>query len=496
MSSVGEEIALLIKSRYPLIFYESIDEEYALTELREIARSGGLIYYWWSVTEGLRKQDSEGPYYQTAEPHKALKMVVALVESKDVPPGLYVLKDFEKYLEEPVTLRLFKDVLNCVRNRRDTVVILAPRYTIPQDIETDTAHIQGGYPSEEEIKQVIAETMRDISRHNRKICVSLDTEETHKLFRILKGLSRQQIRNVITRSVIDDGVLNINDMEAIENYKRKLFDQEGLLEFCTTEDKGSIAGFPNLKQWIAERSTSFESVDSSALPAPKGVLLMGVQGCGKSLAVKVIARELKIPLYRLDIGKLYSSYIGETEQNLRRALNIVEKLSPLCLWIDEIEKAFSGMDSRADGGVSQRVFGLFLTWMQERKAGCFLAATANDVHRLPPEFLRKGRFDEVFFVDLPDPETRKELFFIHLKKRGLNPADLEYDRLADEAVDFSGAEIEQAIIAALYRSTGSREKLASRHILRQIHETKPLAVLRKEAVESLRAWAKTRTRSV
>jgi len=220
---------------------------------------------------------------------------------------------------------------------------------------------------------------------------------------------------------------------------------------------------------------------------------MGVQGCGKSLAVKAVAKELGLPLYRLDIGKLYSQYIGQTEQNLRKALGIVDKLCPLCLWIDEIEKGFAASAGESDGGVSQRVLGTFLTWMQERKSNCFLSATANDVYRLPPEFLRKGRFDEIFFVDLPDLKIREFLFMIHLRKRGLDPEKFNGKLLAEKAVDFSGAEVEQAIISALYRASSKNQPVSTEHILQQICSTKPLALLKQEEISILREWAKERT---
>ncbi len=220
---------------------------------------------------------------------------------------------------------------------------------------------------------------------------------------------------------------------------------------------------------------------------------MGVQGCGKSLAIKAVAKELGLPLYRLDIGRLYGQYIGQTEQNLRKALATVDKLSPLCLWIDEIEKGFAASAGESDGGVSQRVLGTFLTWMQERKSNCFLSATANDVYRLPPEFLRKGRFDEIFFVDLPDLKIRESLFMIHLRKRGLDPEKFNCKLLAEKAVDFSGAEVEQAIISALYRASSKNQPVSTDHILQQICSTKPLALLKQEEISILREWAKERT---
>ena len=272
-----------------------------------------------------------------------------------------------------------------------------------------------------------------------------------------------------------------------------VFDQEGLLEFYLTEDKDNIAGFKNLKRWLSERKNSFISGTNCPLPPPKGILLMGIQGCGKSLATKITSRELNLPLYRLDLARLYSKYIGETEQNLRKALMIVEKLCPLCLWIDEIEKGFASSGGDIDGGVSQRILGTFLTWMQEHKSTCFLAATANDIYRLPPEFLRKGRFDEIFFVDLPDAESREQLMKIHLKKRGINPENFDLKLLTDATVDFSGAEIEQAIISALYRASSEKENISTKLIIGQIKSTKPLSLLKREEITRLRVWAKERT---
>jgi SpoVK/Ycf46/Vps4 family AAA+-type ATPase len=401
------------------------------------------------------------------------------------------LKDFCKHLENAILLRLFKDLVNLIRNTKNTIALLGPEYSLPKDIEPEAAHIVGGYPDEQEIASVLKGIFNEFIR-DEKGKISLTIDELRKIIKSLKGLSVQQIRNVIHQCFIDDHLMNIKDLKTVESYKKKLFDQEGMLEFCVTEDKENIADFDHLKRWLNERKESFTATIPS-LPPPRGVLLMGVQGCGKSLSVKAIAKELGLPLYRLDTGRLYSQYIGQTEQNLRKALATVEKLSPLCLWIDEIEKGFAASAGESDGGVSQRVLGTFLTWMQERKSTCFLAATANDVFRLPPEFLRKGRFDEIFFVDLPDQVMRTSLFIIHLRKRGLSPETFDCKSLAEKAADFSGAEIEQAIISALYRASSKKEPLSTNHILEQISSTKPLALLKQEEISTLREWAKERT---
>ncbi|MGZ3589901.1 MAG: AAA family ATPase [Thermodesulfobacteriota bacterium] len=487
----NDELVLLIKSRYPVIFVESIDEEYVVNQLRQIASQLGLILYQWSMTSGLQRGFNESSYYQTGDPEKMIKNILSLIKSDRSEAGLFVLKDFDKHLESSVLLRLFKDLVNSIKNTKNTVILVGPEYKLPKDIESEAAHIVGGYPDEREIASVLKGILNELVRVD-KGKISLTIEEIQKIIKSLKGLSVQQIRNVIHECFVDDHLIDIKDLKTIESYKKKLFDQEGLLEFCITEDKENIADFDNLKRWLNERKESFAG-GTSSLPSPRGVLLMGVQGCGKSLSIKAIAKELGLPLYRLDIGRLYSPYIGQTEQNLRRALATVDKLSPLCLWIDEIEKGFAASAGESDGGVSQRVLGTFLTWMQERKSTCFLAATANNIYRLPPEFLRKGRFDEIFFVDLPDPETRRSLFTIHLKKRGLNPESFDCNLLAEKAADFSGAEIEQAVISALYRASSKKEPVSTQHVLEQISLTKPLALLKEEEITSLRDWAKERT---
>ena len=496
MRTVNEELNLLIKSKYPLVCFETVDEIYTIRQLLSIAEQLGLNFYQWSLTDGLRQGDNDSSYYQTKEPVKMLRMVQYLLkprEDEESKPGLFVLKDFEKYLEDVLVLRLFKDIINRIKGTKDTLVIVAAEYKLPKDIEPDSAHLIGGYPIEDEIKAVIRETAVELKRTNEKVALSLSDEELNEITNALKGLSIQQIRNVINQCLLADNILDINDLSEIEIYKKKVFDQEGLLEFCLTEDKSNIAGFDNLKRWLVERKDSFFPQRTTSLPVPRGLLLMGVQGCGKSLAIKVIARELNLPLYRLDLARLYSKYIGETEKNLRTALMIAEKLCPICLWIDEIEKGFAASNSDIDGGVSQRILGTFLTWMQERKADCFIAATANDIYRLPPEFLRKGRFDEIFFVDLPDAESREQLLKIHLKKRELKPEDFELKKIVDATVDFSGAEIEQAIISALYRASTEKEVISTRHIIEQIKSTKPLSIIKKEGISALRAWAKERT---
>lgn len=496
--STNDELELLVKSKFPVIYLESIDEIHTIGQLRLLASRLNLVFYQWSLTEGLRKEQSKDPFYDTKQPVKMLNQVLSLITPTEDgmvqrKPSLFVLKDFQKHLEDVTTVRRFKDLVNRFRNTKNTFIILSAEYKLPKDVETDSAHIIGGFPAEAEIITLITDTCAEMQRSNELALIDLKPAEMRKIVKALKGLSLQQIRNIVSQCFFDDNVFDIRDFKTIESNKKKIFDRGGLLEFCFTEDRDIIAGFDNLKSWLADRRGAFAADDPGGLPVPRGVLLMGVQGCGKSLAIKVIAKELSLPLYRLDVASLYSKYIGETEENLRRALMIVEKLSPMCLWVDEIEKAFAASGGDIDGGVSQRILGTFLTWMQERKASSFLAATANNIYLLPPELLRKGRFDEIFFVDLPDDGARATLFNIHLKKRGLRPDDFDIEKLAAAAKGFSGAEVEQAVISALYRASAGKQPISTKHIIDQVKSTKPLAVVKREDIAALRSWAKERT---
>jgi len=493
---INEELTLLIKSKYPVVFFECIDEEYVLNQLRMLAFELDMVCYQWSITEGLSRGANQGEYYQTQDPTLALKTILDFFRGKNEESGLFILKDFQKYLENDVILRLFRDLMNCIRGTKNTIILLGAEYKIPKDIEPETAHIIGGYPEEQEISSLLDPIIQEITINHPQVKVALNPENIQNIITSLKGLSLQQIKNILYRSALDDNLISGKDLSNIEKYKKELFDQQGLLEFYPAENKDNLANFDNLKKWLAERKDAFAKERDnkpSPVPPPKGVLIMGVQGCGKSLAIKIIAKEFSLPLYRIDIARMYSKYVGETEQNLLKALKTAERLAPLCLWIDEIEKGLATSGGDVDGGVSQRLLGTFLTWMQERKTICFVAATANNVYRLPPELLRKGRFDEIFFVELPDSKTRETLFKIHLKKRGIGPDKFNCKLLAESSPDFNGAEIEQAIISAFYCASKTNKEIETEDIIEQLRSTKPLAVLKQEDISELRQWAEGRT---
>lgn len=484
------EITLLIKSKYPLILVDTIDEDYINSQLSGITAELGLAAYYWSLTKGLRVGRNENSFYQTTEPARMLKTVNDLLDDKQ--PCLFVLSDFQKFLEDAVVGRLFKDVLGRINNTRTTIVMVGADNKLPADIAPMAARISGGYPDEKEIMEEINRVLAEFKASAANLVVEMAPENLLRVVKSLKGLSLQQIRNVLNSCILKDGRFDKEDLAEIEKYKKELFDRDGILEYFGAEQPGNIAGFANLKKWVSDRKNSFFS-DNVQLPPPKGMLLLGVQGCGKSLAAKVVAGQLGIPLYRLDLNRLYSKFIGETEENLRKALKTVECLAPVCLWIDEIEKIFAASSGEVDGGVSKRVLGTMLTWMQERKDRSFIAATSNDINSLPPELLRKGRFDEIFFSDLPDALERKDILKIHLAKRSLPESAFDIDSLARASEGFSGAELEQAVISALYSASGSNEKIGTKHLMEQIKLTRPLSMIRADVIDSLRNWAKERS---
>ena len=484
------EISLLIKSKYPLILVDTIDENYVAKQLSEVAAGLSLTAYFWSLTRGLRVGDSENPFYQTGEPARMLKTVDDLV--RDAKPSLFVLTDLHKFLEDAVTARLFKDIVGRINDTRTTVVLVGGECRLPADIERLAARICGGYPDEKEILAEVNRVLAEFKKTSGALKLALPPDDARRVIKSLKGMSLQQIRNVVNTCVLKDACFDKGDLQEIEKYKKSIFDQDGVLEYFGSEAPAAIAGFDRLKKWVLDRKGAFFS-ESAEPPPPKGLLLLGVQGCGKSLAAKVIAGELGIPLYRLDLNRLYSKYIGETEENLRKALKTVERLAPVCLWIDEIEKILASSAGDSDGGVSKRVLGTMLTWMQERKDRSFIAATSNDIDNLPPELLRKGRFDEIFFADLPDAAQRAEVLRIHILKRSLPEKDFDIAELARNSEGFSGAELEQAVISALYSASGAKETISTSHLLREIKQTRPLSVIRAEDVGRLRNWARERS---
>jgi hypothetical protein len=499
-----QDLRLLIQSRYPILYVETYDEERLEERLARIARELGLPFSAWSATRGLERlgRDASRPASAPAlevdlagEPGDSRKPmnVLAQIRAQRLP-ALYLLRDFHPYLAEPAVVRALREIAQESPNGRVTVVLCSPAIDLPVELRKVAARYTLTLPGEDELAQTVIETFRDLKR-SHDVRYGLREPELRQLVQSLRGLTLAEVRRLVTLSTLDDGMLDRSDLPAILAAKREGIEASSLLELCALDGEvATLGGLARLKAWLRRFAAGFtERARDLGLPPPRGVLLTGVQGCGKSLAAKTVAREWGLPLARLDPGRLFDKYVGESEKNLRSALATAEAMSPIVLWIDEVEKAFAGAAAEADAGLSRRLLGGFLTWMQERRGAVFVAATANDIAAVPPELLRKGRFDEVFFVDLPGAPERREILAIHLRMRKQDPAAFDLDRLAAETAGWSGAEIEQAIVAALYGllAEGGSD-LTTDRLLAEIARTLPLSRSREEQVEELREMARER----
>ena len=375
------------------------------------------------------------------------------------------------------------------------LVISGKALAIPDAVEAHMAHIKLPAPVRQDYAQLLLEIYNDLSER-MEVDIDIDRDDLNRLLGNLNGLTLIEAEKVLTKALIEDQTLSAKDIQLVIEAKRAIVERDGLLEyFPVKESMADIADMESLKAWLAKRKSIINRPDGArkyGLPFPKGILLLGVPGSGKSLCAKAVAMEWNLPLLKMDPSGLYNKFIGESEKNFKRAMDTAEKMSPIVLWIDEIEKAFASGESE-DSGVSQRVLGIFLSWMQDRTGDIFIVATSNDVLRLPPEFMRKGRFDEIFFVDLPGPEVRAAIFEIHLRRRGRNPADYDRDHLSRITEGFSGAEIEQVIVSALYSAFSDNATLEPKYLIEEASMTMPLSKTRAEDIAFLRQWARERT---
>jgi hypothetical protein len=405
-----------------------------------------------------------------------------------------VILDLADHLKDARTLRLLKDVVHQFERTGATLILLDCRDHLPDSVRHMACTFELELPDEARLEQLAKSTLRE-ANERRRISVDVDRTTFTTIVRNLQGLSLRQARRVIMECVMDDRRLDFTDVPRILAAKRRELQGGGLLEFVDAPASlDEIGGLKRLKDWLGKRQDALSAKASQfGIPAPRGVLMLGVQGAGKSLSAKAVATAWGRPLLRMDVGALYDRYVGESERRLRDTLKQAEMMAPIILWIDEIEKAFASAASQStDGGLSKRMFGTLLTWMQEHTAPVFLIATANDIEALPPELLRKGRFDEIFFVDLPTIDARHAILSIHLKKRGREPTQFDLDTLAEASAGFSGAEIEQAIITALCDAFAARQELSNGHVLEALKSSPPLSVTMAERIASLRSWAASR----
>ena len=489
------ELDTLVRARYPLIYLVSWEEQRLDTILDELARRHGKALVGWSVTKGLRRMGGTrgGAVVEGArEPMEALAAIEKLTE-----PSLVVLKDFHPYLNDPAVIRGLRELSHSLKTTYTTVILLSPVLQIPTELEKEMTVLDVPLPTHDELYGLLKEIAEVVVKGNRA-SVSLRRDDAEAIAKAAQGLTLSEAENAFAKAIASDSRLAKEDIGLILDEKRQVIRKSGLLEYYPTEEQfANVGGLENLKTWLARRGSAFsEPARRFGLPEPKGLLLLGVQGCGKSLTAKAIASSWKMPLLRLDMGRIFSGLVGSSEENLRRAIRVAESVAPAVLWTDEIEKGLSGAGSSgfSDGGVTARVFGAMLTWLQEKTAPVFVVATANRIDMLPPELLRKGRFDEIFFIDLPALPEREEIFRIHVGRRGRKPETFDLVALAAAAVGFSGAEIEQVVVAALYDAFAEGKELEQRHLARAVSETFPLATTMREDIQKLREWARTRTR--
>ena len=481
------DLEVLVRSRVPIILVETGDEPRALEVFKRLAVRIGQPVMRWSVTTGLQRLDLDlQPQAHAREPAQALGQIKATGTA-----GIYLLLDFHPYLEDPAHVRMIKEIALGYGDAGHTLVFISHRCDLPGDLPPLSARFELSLPDSQALEKQIREEARVWARTHPGQKVKTDDRTMKQLLKQLGGLTVSDARRLIRNAIHDDGAITESDLPKVMQAKYRLLDQGGALSFeLDTAQFGDVGGLDRLKRWLLQRRGVFLDPDS-ALDPPRGTLLVGVQGGGKSLAAKAVAGLWQLPLLRLDFGTLYNKFFGETERNLRSSLATAEAMAPCVLWVDEIEKAIASGDY--DSGTSKRVLGTLLTWMAERRAPVFLVATANRIDNLPPELVRKGRLDEIFFVDLPDTPTRLKIFEIHLAKRNHSPHDFELTRLATACEGFSGAEIEQAVVAGLYLAREQGEKLTTAHLLTELGQTRPLSVVMAEQLAALRAWAASRT---
>lgn len=483
------ELVTLIQSRTPIILIESRDEIQVIEVLLRAATQIGRPFYRWTITQGLSRLDGGlGRHETPREPEEVLQHIWAMKIE-----GIYLLLDFHPFLDEPKHVRFIKEIALYAERRKQTLVFLSHALQLPDELRHLAASFELRLPNENALMQAVAKVAGQWAEENRERKLHVNKEALKILVQNLKGLSIGEATRMARTAIYDDGAISHNDLPDIAKSKHALLNSEGVLSFeYNTAHFSEVGGLTRFKQWLQQRKAIFTGeTQIKGLDMPKGILLLGIQGGGKSLAAKAVAGTWGIPLLRLDFGALYNKYFGETERRTREALKMAETMAPCVLWLDEIEKGIATSDT--DNGTSKRLLGTLLTWMAERNSAVFIVATANDIQSLPPELLRKGRLDEIFFVDLPDAPTREEIFSIHLNKRKLNPASFDLPQLAHEGTGFSGAEIEQAVVSGLYAAMGGSGQLAHEQLLEEIKSTRPLSVVMKEQIDAMRAWAEDRT---
>lgn len=486
-----KQIESFFTGSHACVTITTYEEGYVLRLIREAAVNIRRDLWVWSINGGLR--DSRAEHQADTKTEHPAAALYELLNNKKHKLAVVML-DLVPHLEDAKTMRLLRDLLGRYWESGDTLFMIDHSDDLPKSVSAYATRFEPALPDEKAIERLVKDTLRGIHRET-PLKVEIKEHDMVAMLKNLRGLNHRQVERVITECVREDWTLKPEDINHILAAKRRSLGSDGLLEYIETPaDLSQIGGLNRLKRWLTQRSLGDTSKAAGfGLEPPRGVLLLGVQGAGKSLCAKATATAWQRPLLRMDPGVLYNRFIGESERRLRDALHQAEAMAPVVLWVDEIEKGFaSAAGQSTDGGLSRRMFGSLLTWMQDHQAPVFMVATANDIESLPPELLRKGRFDEIFFVDLPGPEARRAIFKVHLTKRDRDAERFDLNALADATDGYSGAEIEQGIVSALHEAYGAGEKLDTARLIDTLGQSPPLSVTMAEKVRALRAWAKGR----
>jgi ATP-dependent 26S proteasome regulatory subunit len=497
--TLQQEIETLIRARYPILYVVSGEELRVQAVIVDIAKSRQKKVFEWSFTTGLVPagtsiQSQKNRNAATRDPLAALDHVIDQVE-----PAIFIFKDFHPFLTKSnfAVIRKLKEIALHLKNSFKTIVLIAPLMDIPPELDKEITVLTFPLPTRGELGALLDRIVDDVKKFHQ-VTIDLDAAGRDRLLSAALGLTLNEAENVFAKIIVKDERLSGDDVNEVFAEKQQIIRKSGLLEYyATNESFSSVGGMSILKDWLEKRSVAFgEEARTFGLPPPKGILLLGVQGCGKSLCAKAVSSLWQLPLLRFDMGRMFGSLVGSSEENVRKAIAVAESVAPAILWVDEIDKAFAGSQGSGstDGGTTARVFGTFLTWLSEKTAPVFVVATANDISQLPPELLRKGRLDEIFFVDLPIEEERAQIFRIHLAKRSRAPESFRIAELVSASAEFSGAEIEQAIISSLYDAFYTKHELTTEHVLEALHQTVPLSKTMDEQLSRLRTWADGRAR--
>ncbi len=484
-----QDLTSLLRGKTPIIVVETHEEQRLLELLKRVASCLYKPLFCWSITTGLSRIDRDmGTQKFNADPGDLLRHIKTTDQE-----GIYVLCDFHPFLEDaPINVRLIKEIAMEFESSRQTLVLVSHGLEIPPEFQRYCASFSLRLPGRNQLANLIAQEIAEVQNQGMQLTVEPGAAE--QLADNLRGVTLDDARRLIHNAIVDDEALTKADLDKVNRAKFQLMNMDGVLRYeYDTRSFADIAGMDALKHWLKLRTpgdSSAERTTQNALTPPKGIMLLGVQGCGKSLAAKAVAGIWHRPLLRLDMAALYNKYIGETEKNLKQALELADLMSPCVLWVDEIEKGISG--GSGDEGTSKRILGTLLTWMAERKSDVFLVTTANDIQALPPELIRKGRLDEIFFVDLPDKTSREKILSIHLSRRRISLEPFDLQQLAMVSEGFSGAELEQVVISALYASASQQQGLSQNSLLEELAATRPIAVVMAEKITALRQWASNR----